>query len=274
MTRRRSPLGRCAARLQASAPPQSCATSAASWPPSGSISAAMSADEVLGAIGLDLGRRRRSLVAAQVGRDAAIAVGEMLEQLVPDERRLREAVQEHEHRRAAPAGGTAAELDAVAERLDVGSRSAGVAPMGPGGSSTRAASSTPARLSDENGVSDDVALLAGHFAEDFARGLQRRVGVAPVQLVDLGQQRQQLHRCRCRARGATKSSSLRSMLGEAEPRIDAARRSRSGCAAPRGTRPSPPASAAWRCARPRRSRSRAGRRTARRRRASGRARTG
>ena len=74
------------------------------------------ADEMLGAIGLDLGRRRRSLVAAQVRRDAAIAIGEVLEQLVPDERRLGKAVQEDEHRRAAPAGGAAAEIDAVAER--------------------------------------------------------------------------------------------------------------------------------------------------------------
>ena len=92
--------GRCAARPHASAPPQSCATSAAS-PAAERIDQRRDvADEMLGAIRLDLGRRRRSLVAAQVGRDAAIAIGEVLEQLVPDERRLGKAVQEDEHRRA------------------------------------------------------------------------------------------------------------------------------------------------------------------------------
>ena len=56
-------------------------------------------DQVLGAIRLDVGRRRRPLVAAQVRRDAAVAVGEVLEQLVPDECRLGKAVQEDEDRR-------------------------------------------------------------------------------------------------------------------------------------------------------------------------------
>ena len=37
--------------------------------------------------------------------------------------------------------------------------------------STRAASSTPARLSAENAASETSASLGSHFAEDVARGL-------------------------------------------------------------------------------------------------------
>jgi hypothetical protein len=70
-------------------------------------------DQVLGAVGLDLGRRRRAGVPAQVGGDASVALAEVAQQLVPDKRRLGKAVQEHEQRRTHPARGAAFELNSV-----------------------------------------------------------------------------------------------------------------------------------------------------------------
>ena len=128
-------------------------------------------DEMLGAIRLDVGGRRRALVAAQVGRDAAIACREVLEQLVPHERRLGKAVQEDEHRRADAAGGAAAErrcrCRASSVKVSI-MASRWVQPW-----STRAASSTPARLNDEKGVRRNVARLGGDLAQHGAGGLQR-----------------------------------------------------------------------------------------------------
>ena len=53
-------------------------------------------DQVLGTVGLDLVRRRGAPEAPHVGCDAAIAIAEVLEQPIPDERALRKAMQKEE----------------------------------------------------------------------------------------------------------------------------------------------------------------------------------
>ena len=97
-----------AARFQATPPPQSWATSTSMRPPSDSISGVDVLHQVLGAIGLQFGRRTRMLVAAQVGRHAPRAPAQREQQRVPDERRLRKPVQQHDAlRRIGRAAGAA-----------------------------------------------------------------------------------------------------------------------------------------------------------------------
>src|SRR5689334_20617911 len=54
--------------------------------------------EMLGSIGFHLLRRRGAAKATQVRSDAAVAFAEMLEQLIPDERSLREAMKKNKDR--------------------------------------------------------------------------------------------------------------------------------------------------------------------------------
>src|SRR4051812_37257227 len=54
--------------------------------------------EMLGSIGFHLLRRRGAAKATQVRSDTAIAFAKMLEQLIPDERSLREAMKKNKDR--------------------------------------------------------------------------------------------------------------------------------------------------------------------------------
>jgi hypothetical protein len=70
-------------------------------------------DEMLGSIGLDLVRRTRSFEAAKVGGDAAIAVTEPLEHVIPDERTFREPVKKKQYGKRTRTSGPTAQGDAV-----------------------------------------------------------------------------------------------------------------------------------------------------------------
>ena len=253
------------------APPQSCATSASTWPPSSIDQRGDVGDQVLGAIGLDLGRRRRALVAAQVGRDAAVAVAEKRRAARPRRTPPRESRAGRASTGvAAAAGGAAAEhADAVAAATIVRGLDHATPPFARRASRRARARRRrrPARLSAENSVDADVVARSPtrrRRATSLAALAAPRRASRAVQLVGLGQQHEQLDRAVADAR-RDEVEQLAVDLGEAEPRVDQQRRSRAGCGGLRGSRPSPAASAAWRCARRRRSRSPAGRRTAHRR---------
>ena len=72
--------------------------------------------QVPGAVGLHIGRLRRTRITAQVRGDAAVAAGEVFEQTVPHEGRFGKPVQEQQHRRVARAGSAARERDAMRQR--------------------------------------------------------------------------------------------------------------------------------------------------------------
>ena len=235
-------------------------------PPSGR-SAPRCRRQVLGAIGLDLGRRRRSLEAAQVRRDAAVAVARSARAARPRRTRPRES-RAGTSSTGAPRRPAARQLSvmpcgsAIVEGLDHRR-----APVRPGVAATRArrrrrrCAQRRERAQRHVGFrsESDLAERRSLARPASAAAASRRLSLSAL-VSSTSSLTEPLP-----TRGATKLEQLAVEVGEAEARIDHQHDRRSGCAAPRGSRPSPAASAAWRRARPPRSRSRAGRRRARRR---------
>ena len=202
--------GCCAARLQATAPPQSCATSASIGAPSVLDQRGDVGHQVLGAVGL---RRRPAPTSARSragsARRSGSAAPKRCSTLVPDEGRLGKAVQEQQHaaRRSGAARRGSDRRDAVRQRLIVASsvlRSSSPRCAQP--CSASAASPTPRFVSAENSVDADVGLVGGQLAQRLLRRAQRALRLAAVELVGLGQQHQQLAPRRCR-RAARRSAS-------------------------------------------------------------------
>ena len=224
--------GRCTAKFHATAPPQSCATSASTGRRALIDQRRDVGDQVLGAIGLDLGRRRRSLVAAQVRRDAAIASPKCASSASQTKARFGKAVQEDEHRRGPrrraarqtsvmPCGST--RVEGLGSSAALGPRSARVRVSrrsSPTQRAATAASPTPGLLQRREQAHADVGLVRRRARRaPPARRRARRSLRCRLSLSALVSSTSSLT-APLPTRGATKSSRLQVEIGEAEARID------------------------------------------------------